>query len=60
MAIDLIDKLKPISEFGIADASDIDINEKKLDRVVEKLQQDISSIDSFIELITDEDIDNLE
>ena len=60
MGIGIIDKLKPMSDFPVAEAPDIDVNGKRLDKVVEKLQKDIGSIDSFIELITDEDIDNLD
>lgn len=60
MAIGVIDTVKPISDFPVSEAPDIDVNGKRLDKVVEKLQKDIGSIDSFIELITDEDIDNLD
>jgi hypothetical protein len=60
MAINVIDTVKPMSDFPVAEAPNIDMKGKPLDKVVEKLQEQIGSIDSFIELITDEDIDNLE
>jgi hypothetical protein len=60
MAINVIDTIKPMSDFPVSEAPDIDVNGKPLDKVVEKIQEQIGSIDRFIELITDEDIDNLE
>lgn len=60
MAINVIDTLKPMSDFPISEAPDIDMKGKRLNKVIEKLQEDVKSIDNFIELITDEDIDNLE
>lgn len=60
MGIKVIDTLEPISDFPVSKAPDIDMKGKRLDKVVEKLQEQIGSIDSFIELITDEDIDNLD
>ena len=60
MAIGVIDTVKPISDFPVSEAPDIDVNGKRLNKVLEKLQEQVGSIDSFIELITDEDIDNLE
>jgi hypothetical protein len=60
MALNVIDTVKPISDFPVAEAPDIDMKGKPLDKVVEKLQEDVNSIDKFIELITDEDIDSLE
>lgn len=60
MAINVIDTLKPMSDFPISEAPDIDVSGKRLNRVIEKLQEEVKSIDTFIELITDEDIDNLD
>ena len=60
MAINVIDTIKPMSDFPVSEAPDIDMKGKRLDKVVEKLQEQVESIDGFIELITDEDIDNLE
>ena len=60
MGIKAIDTIKPMSDFPIAEAPDIDMKGKRLDKVVEKLQEQVESMDGFIELITDEDIDNLE
>lgn len=60
MAINVIDTLKPMSDFPISEAPDIDVSGKRLNRVIEKLQEDVKSIDNYIELITDEDIDNLD
>lgn len=60
MAINVIDTIKPMSDFPVSEAPDIDVNGKRLNKVIEKLQEDMQSMDTFIELITDEDIDNLE
>ena len=60
MALNVIDTVKPMSDFPIAEAPDIDVEGRRLDKVIEKLQEQVGSIDGFIELITDEDIDNLE
>lgn len=60
MGIKVIDTLEPMSDFPVSKAPHIDANGKRLDKVLEKLQDQVDSIDGFIELITDEDIDNLE
>lgn len=59
MAISVIDKLKPVSDFPISEAPDIDVDGRRLDKVLEKLQEKVTSIDTFIELITDDDINSL-
>ena len=60
MGIKMIDTVKPMSDFPIAEAPDIDMKGKRLNKVIEKLQEQVESIDGFIELITDEDINSLE
>lgn len=60
MAINVIDTVKPMSDFPVSEAPDIDVEGKRLDRVLKKLRDDIDSIDGFIELITDDDINSLE
>ena len=60
MGINVIDTLKPISDFPVSEAPDIDVEGKRLDKVIKKLQEQVESIDGFIELITDDDINSLE
>jgi hypothetical protein len=59
MGIGIIDKLKPISDFPVAEASDIDANGKRLDKVIDKINDTLAAIDKNIQVISDEDLDNL-
>ena len=51
MAIDVIDTIKPKSDFHVAEAPDIDMKGKRLDKVVEKLQENIKTI-AFYHLLS--------
>lgn len=59
MAINVIDIIKPVSDFPVSEAPDIDVNGKRLNKVLEKVLSDISTIDKNIQVISDEDLDNL-
>lgn len=59
MAINVIDIIKPISDFPVSEAPDIDVNGKRLNNVLEKIKSDISTIDKNIQVISDDDINNL-
>ena len=60
MAINVIDRIKPISDFPVSEAIDIDVDGKRrLKSVLDKIQDDIKAIDKNIELITDDDINSL-
>ena len=59
MAIEVIDRIKPVSDFPVFEAPDIDVNGKRLNKVLEKIKSDISTIDQNIQVISDDDINNL-
>ena len=59
MAINVIDIIKPVSDFPVSEAPDIDVNGKRLNKVLEKVLSDISTIDKNIQVISDDDINNL-
>lgn len=59
MAINVIDTIKPISDYPVSEALDVDVNGKRLDKVLEKVRNDISAIDKNIQVISDEDIEKL-
>lgn len=59
MAINVIDTVKPISDFPVSEAPDIDVDGRRLHKVLEKIKSDIATIDSNIQVISDEDLDKL-
>lgn len=59
MAINVIDTVKPISDFPVSEAPDIDVDGRRLNKVLEKIKSDIDTIDKNIQVISDEDLDNL-
>ena len=59
MAINVIDTVKPMSDFPVSEAPDIDVSGKRLDKVLEKVMSDIAAIDHNIQVISDEDLENL-
>lgn len=59
MAINVIDTVKPISDFPVSEANDIDVDGKRLDKVLEKLNEKLTTIDQNIQVIDDDDINNL-
>lgn len=59
MGIKVIDTLEPMSDFPVSEAPDIDVNGKRLNKVLEKIKSDIQTIDQNILVISDEDLDNL-
>lgn len=59
MALNVIDTVKPMSDFPIAEAPDIDVEGRRLDKVLEKVLDDIQTIDQNIQVISLEDIENL-
>lgn len=59
MAIGVIDTVKPISDFPVSEAPDIDVDGRRLNKVLEKIKSDIDTIDKNIQVISDEDLDNL-
>lgn len=59
MAINVIDTIKPISDYPVSEALDIDVDGRRLDKVLEKVRHDISAIDKNIQVISDEDIEKL-
>ena len=59
MGINVIDTIKPVSDFPVSEAPDIDVEGKRLNRVIKKIQDDIQTIDQNIQVISDEDLDNL-
>lgn len=59
MGIKVIDTLEPMSDFPVSEAPDIDVNGKRLDKVLEKVLDDIQTIDQNIQVISLEDIENL-
>ena len=59
MAINVIDTVKPISDFPVSEAPDIDVNGRRLDKVIAKINDTLKTIDENIQVISDEDLDNL-
>ena len=59
MGINVIDTLKPMSDFPVSEAPDIDVDGRRLNKVLEKIKSDIQTIDQNIQVISDEYIDNL-
>lgn len=59
MAINVIDTVKPISDFPVSEAPDIDVDGKRLDKVIDKINDTLAAIDKNIQVISDEDLDNL-
>lgn len=59
MAIKVIDTLEPMSDFPVSKAPHIDANGKRLDKVLEKVLDDIQTIDKNIRVISDEQLDSL-
>lgn len=59
MAIGVIDTVKPISDFPVSEAPDIDVDGRRLNTVIKKIKDDIDAIDKNIQVISDEDLDNL-
>jgi hypothetical protein len=59
MAIGVIDTVKPISDFPVSEAPDIDVEGRRLNTVIKKIKDDIDAIDKNIQVISDEDLDNL-
>jgi hypothetical protein len=59
MGIKVIDTLKPMSDFPISESGDIDVNGKRLNKVIEKINETLETIDKNIQVISDEDLDKL-
>lgn len=59
MAIGVIDTVKPISDFPVSEAPDIDVDGRRLNKVLEKIKSDIATIDENIQVISDEDLESL-
>lgn len=59
MAINVIDTVKPIGDFPISEAPDIEVDGKRLDKVIEKINETLNTIDGNIQVITDEDLESL-
>lgn len=59
MAIGVIDTVKPISDFPVSEAPDIDVDGRRLNTVIKKIKDDIDAIDKNIQVISDEDLDKL-
>ena len=59
MAIGVIDTVKPISDFPVSEAPDIDVDGRRLNKVLEKIKDDIYAIDKNIQVISDEDLESL-
>ena len=43
MALHIIDTIKPISDYPVAEAPDIDVNGERLDKVLKQVKEDIQS-----------------
>ena len=59
MGIKVIDTIKPVSDFPVSEAPDIDVDGRRLNYVLKKVQEDINAIDKNIQVISDDDIDKL-
>jgi hypothetical protein len=59
MGIGIIDKLKPMSDFPVAEAPDIDVNGKRLDKVLEKIEEDIQMVACEHDLVYIDALTNL-
>lgn len=59
MAINVIDTVKPISDFPVSEAPDIDVDGRRLNTVIKKIKDDIDAIDKNIQVISDEDLESL-
>lgn len=59
MGIKVIDTIKPMSDFPVSEAPDIDVDGKRLNYVLQKVQDDLAAIDKNIQVISDDDINNL-
>ena len=59
MAINVIDTVKPMSDFPVSEAPDIDVDGRRLNKVLEKIKDDIYAIDKNIQVISDEDLESL-
>lgn len=59
MAIGVIDTVKPISDFPVSEAPDIDVDGRRLNTVIKKIKDDIDAIDKNIQVISDDDLDKL-
>ena len=59
MGIKVIDTIKPMSDFPVSEAPDIDVDGRRLNYVLKKVQDDIQAIDKNILVISDDDIDKL-
>ena len=59
MGIKVIDTIKPISDFPVSEAPDIDVDGRRLNKVLEKVLDDINTIDKNIQVISDEDLESL-
>ena len=59
MGIKVIDTIKPMSDFPVSEAPDIDVDGRRLNKVLEKVLDDINTIDKNIQVISDEDLESL-
>jgi hypothetical protein len=59
MGIGIIDKLKPMSDFPVAEAPDIDVNGTRLNKVLEKIEEDIQTIGCEHDLVYIDTLTNL-